>query len=1282
MSPLADFFLLSKDQILQKSEKLRSEGKHSKAAELLASGLKNSAEDYELLLALASAHLADKKGRDAVMALKNAVTLVPSRSGEIMELAERFFFSDGQLPEMGDLAFEMNLGKRNFDAAVKLVKELGSHDVDVMYARYNKLKESLDHYQGPAKPAGTVAREMTTYYGVALLTERRGQISQAMDILENILARSQDEGSNVMAAASKLASYHPGDTDTMLKHGDILLSLDKKERALELYVEAAKGGAADRVINKLESFSQEEPDNVLMLSLLARLHLQKQDAAKAFAKVSKLVLLDRQHLDNWINTLREIVKLDPGMAEAHMLLGDLSLDSDKLDLAMAGYAKVAELDPQRLEEILGRYRKIMEKSPGNFEAATKIIDAYISAKQTDQAIVAIHQIVDKDISLVDLALEKLDHILKSNLDQPEALDYLAECYLIRQDKAKAIPVYRYLATLGKEPQEKSLAGLQKMVAQDPSDMPPMMALLDILVKGARFKESALFGAELAKRHPASWAEYLPILERASYLDGQDFNSALIEICSQLEGAGQSHPAIDFVKAAALAEAGQHQRSAELLLKLARDEGASQPAKKALEEISRKYPRAAHLQLALAESYQDDGKMEAMAAALLAAIKYDKTMVPKVTDKLNQLLEKSPDNVELQMLQLELLYQEKLLDKAFQKAEQIIARWPDQSGAGAYLRLGQISLERGELTKAAGSLMKASELDGAMSAEAAGSLKRLLEIDVTSLAGHYALARVLMHQRIFGQAIDELMLAGEKDPRLAENIAADLRSIQKLEPANAKALMAEARMDIILKNTEASLAALSQLMDIAPDNFAEAEALYRKLLSANPENFRINLALARAYIINGDIDQAGQLIESAVSADPNLYEQAISLLRISQEKEPENLSNQVLLARIYRLRANYQQSIELLKSALAGDQSLAEAVGHELQAIIAEKPDLLGARYLLAELHRKNNQPEAEVREYQAIYKTDGNERARILAKLEEMIALDPDLVLAVILSSRILADQGRLAEAVAGYMRACELDNAFRPTAAAEIEKMLPASPKLPEIYEALGTIYFELGKFTQARDMLPQASGMITDPERRMRILFFLAETHLALRDEARADQAMDQVRGMMSDANEVYSALRRFASRRLQVEIDKAYQALQEAPDDQFRKLDLANKLIIIQKFDAAINLLSFKPLDEELANRRVLTMAKAFWGRREAVTAMELLRQVPLEGHPFSRYQMEVCYLLGQCYESIGNYGGAVAAYRNIYMDQTDFRDVRNRLEWCAEKAVMKELEHRGAVLEAGI
>ena len=66
----------------------------------------------------------------------------------------------------------------------------------------------------------------------------------------------------------------------------------------------------------------------------------------------------------------------------------------------------------------------------------------------------------------------------------------------------------------------------------------------------------------------------------------------------------------------------------------------------------------------------------------------------------------------------------------------------------------------------------------------------------------------------------------------------------------------------------------------------------------------------------------------------------------------------------------------------------------------------------------------------------------------------------------------------------------------------------------------------------------------------------------------------------------------------------------------------------------------------------MARAFLGRGEAVSALEVLRAVPLADHPFSRFQMDVCYLLGQCYEYLGNYAAAVAAYRMIYLDQTGF------------------------------
>ncbi|MCU0608046.1 MAG: tetratricopeptide repeat protein, partial [Candidatus Edwardsbacteria bacterium] len=136
MAPLADFFMLSKEQLLQKAEKLRQEGRHDKAAELLASGLKNNAEDYDLLLVLASAHIACKKPRDAVQALKNAISLVPSKTGEVLDAAERSFFGEEHFPELGDMVFEMNVGRRNFETAIKVLRELADKDVDILVSRY------------------------------------------------------------------------------------------------------------------------------------------------------------------------------------------------------------------------------------------------------------------------------------------------------------------------------------------------------------------------------------------------------------------------------------------------------------------------------------------------------------------------------------------------------------------------------------------------------------------------------------------------------------------------------------------------------------------------------------------------------------------------------------------------------------------------------------------------------------------------------------------------------------------------------------------------------------------------------------------------------------------------------------------------------------------------------------------------------------------------------------------------------------------------------------------
>ncbi|MDO9069080.1 MAG: tetratricopeptide repeat protein, partial [Deltaproteobacteria bacterium] len=319
-------------------------------------------------------------------------------------------------------------------------------------------------------------------------------------------------------------------------------------------------------------------------------------------------------------------------------------------------------------------------------------------------------------------------------------------------------------------------------------------------------------------------------------------------------------------------------------------------------------------------------------------------------------------------------------------------------------------------------------------------------------------------------------------------------------------------------------------------------------------------------------------------------------------------------------------------------------------------------------------------EYEAVVKLLPEDRPRVLGSLAQVLEQNPNQAEVIFFRARLLAEAGDIKSSIEGLVRVSELDPSRRVVAAAAIERMMAQHRDMPEIHEALGIIYFEMGKFPQAKDLLSGAVKMVEDPERRTRVLFYLAESYLALRQEEKAEEIMDQVRKLNPDADEVFRALRRFNLRRMQVEVDKSYQALQEAPDDEFRKLDLAGKLVGVGKHDTAINLLAFKPQDKETAGRRLLLLARAFLGRGEAVSALEVLRAVPLAEHPFSRFQMDVCYLLGQCYEYLGNYAAAVAAYRMIYLDQTDFRDVKRRMEQAAGLAVLKELGQRSTALEA--
>ena len=1279
MSPLADFFLLSKEQILQKADKLRTEGKPGKAAELLASGLKNNVEDFELLTALAGAHQADQKGRDAAAALKNAVSLVPSRSKEVLESAEELFYSGNRSPDLGDLAFEMNVSRRNIEPAVKILKNLADRDIEAMLSRYGKVKDSLDRYQGPAKPAGARAKDMGVLLSLALLHYRKGQPLPAFDLLDAVAAQSPDEHPHVNEAAFQVAASGAGVTEVAMRYGDVLLKTGQNEKALDLYSEAAKVQDPQPVIDRLKGFLEKEPDNTGALSLIIQLYLKKQQALPGLEAAKRLWKLDQRHRETILAQLREILKLDPQNTDGFMFMGDCALEAAKLELAMTSFARVAELAPELLSDVLSRYHQILEKNPGNFEAATRIIDAYSSAGQTDQVVNSLRGMVSKDATLVDMALEKLNGLLQKELDQPQALQFMAECYLLRQENLKAARIYQYLAGLGSEWLERSLSKMQNLLAKefDPALAPP---LLELLIKNQRLTEAVMLGAELAKRSPAGWPGFLPLLDTVSSRADLQFNQGLAKLCLTLEQQGQDLPAIRLVKASAWARSGETQSAAALLLELHQQPEISRLAKSSLMELAREFPQAGRLQLSLAELHQRDAEPVPMAAALLAASSSDKTLLPQVSAKLQDLLRQQPDDLQLQLLQMELLYQQRLMDKALDQANAIVAKWPGDGSAKAYLRMGQICLEKGEMTKAGGGLMKASELDGSLSEEALADLQKLLEIDDTSLPGHYARAKVLLHLRKYDGALDELLFVTQREPRWAEKILTDIRDIQTADPANHRALLADAQINMVLQNYGPAASALSQALELAPEIADQVVAFYRQMLAKNPDQPQVKMALAKSLVVKDSLDEAVALIEQSLSKDAALAEPAIGLLRQVLQRDKENVAGLYLLSRIYAQRNASEQSVEMLRQILDLDQDQSSEVASRLQAIIEQFPQAAPARYLLAELQVRAGRYDLALAEYEAIVKLLPEDRPRVLGSLAQVLEQNPNQAEVIFFRARLLAEAGDIKSSIEGLVRVSELDSSRRVVAAAAIERMMAQHRDMPEIHEALGIIYFEMGKFPQAKDLLSGAVKMVEDPERRTRVLFYLAESHLALRQEEKAEEIMDQVRKLNPDADEVFRALRRFNLRRMQVEVDKSYQALQEAPDDEFRKLDLAGKLVGVGKHDTAINLLAFKPQDKETAGRRLLLLARAFLGRGEAVSALEVLRAVPLAEHPFSRFQMDVCYLLGQCYEYLGNYAAAVAAYRMIYLDQTDFRDVKRRMEQASGLAVLKELGQRSTALEA--
>ncbi|MCW5205353.1 tetratricopeptide repeat protein [Desulfobulbus sp. F5] len=445
------------------------------------------------------------------------------------------------------------------------------------------------------------------------------------------------------------------------------------------------------------------------------------------------------------------------------------------------------------------------------------------------------------------------------------------------------------------------------------------------------------------------------------------------------------------------------------------------------------------------------------------------------------------------------------DEAAIKLKEYLARHPEDTASR--MLLAKVFISDGKLAEAAEQYRKAHELNPKDTTpllllselhlaenkqeQAKAALENVLAVDRSSHAAHLLLARLLAAEEKFASALDHYQQAIAITPSGGVQLEmADLLVRQKKYRQAVK--MYQALLVENEDNEEARIALIHVYLTQNKEKKAMAELKRLKDLANNPEQNDLTIIklcirweeYAKAMSLLQDLLKKEEMPEAryllgALQFQEKQYEDALKTLEKISPEDEEYEDGLILQVRTLKELKQQEQAIQLLQSALEGEQQLG--------------PDMY---VLLASLYQTAEQDEAVKKTYDRALKAHpGNEhllyeyglfldysgkKKQALSAMQKLLKKNSDHVGALNYVGYAWADaKVNLNKAFLYLSRAKEL------------------KPADGYIQDSLGWVYYRLGNFEEARKTLETAARLTPDDAA---VFDHLAEVYLAAgrKDEA----------------------------------------------------------------------------------------------------------------------------------------------------------------------------------------
>ncbi|MGB3340547.1 MAG: tetratricopeptide repeat protein [bacterium] len=1204
----------SKDpqKALLKAQEYIKENRYDSAIKVLEHNLTDDEESLDLHLLLARLYYdAEERGR-AVETLRNIKSVVPSRLDDIVAVMSELYYHHASI-DAGDFLLEMHIEQHRYDEISKTLRQFSERELKLLLSRYDKLKQNLEGKNVISKKDFEQMLILSSIHFFIHESEAATEAIEGLidvEVYAPILLRwiqviSRENYNDWRASLLLLRAQ--------MANQDFNGALNTAQRAADKF--------ADSVNTLIALVSAAKPPKDLEASyaqFLTNLYIKKGDLDASIELLQDRLKKDTKKIDDVIKGLRELERINPKNLKILYALGDTYIKANRITLAMSEYAKILETDATQYEHIIEKYKAAFEKEPNNPEVIDGLVKAYLSRNEIDVAVDTIDTAFKADPGLLDENIINLNTILEQDIENSKALNLLGVCYARKGDHETARLIFENLLNNGQYNYVyESTDGIVK-------EMPDDLGYVDLRAKSMLMlghEQKALSLLEyFLDQHPEQTASLIPTFD-ALVNKKPNLGSSIIPIFKQYK---KEDPFLgDLALARAAAFTGDYDTAVTLFEKLFKDEARRGDVKRALIEVIQNRQKAVPLLLVAARIFMKEGEVEIATKFFKTAQNVDPKAFFEIVDEFYDALKNFPKDREVRVLLIDTFFSRKLWDRVVEESKNAIEVF-GRNAQYFNLKLGQASVEKGNLSDAVRPLMISLEGPENFSGEVIKYLDNILSIDKSNVPAHFARGRALSKAQRIDEAVEEYLLTVRILPARAEYVYEELKTLSSKAMANPLIVFAEGSVELILKKYDDAIKHLLQSCELDNSLVKRVLPLYEKLTKAASSPL-LDFSMAKVYHLATLKSSAVKYYIKAQAAEKSYREPAISEMKKICAENPDDIESRKGLAEIYFNFNNLEDSSDLVREIYESDKKESVWAKKFVSNILQKDQQHIPSYYFLADFFLMEKVYKKAVEVFSKLIEIAPVEITNVIDKLVKCKDEHGELLLYL---GNLYTDTGEINKALELFEKLFTLDASFGDAITYQIKEILKKNANIGEAYLLAQRIFVYQKEYERAIEAIKRAGELLPENED-----IILKEGQIYYEMGA-ADKAIKLYTELLEKTHN-RKAIYRLIQKTRRDYFNSRIEMTRGDADEE--RLERASLYILMNRMSKAKKELAFVPKSGFLAKRHTLLRAKFYLKLSRPINALEIMKDLPVDE--------ETAPVYADIYETMGSYEAAALTLRQV-------------------------------------